>query len=412
MGTISSKNALDNTYLNLLPLDLKCSLISYINDARILLWLLSITKWQSSVHDCTRELKYEHHFLEIRDADLTVANALDFKSLQICEIPIITDTLQDLDNLATHPRLKEFLVTIPREFVSIDTKDFFNILDKIVNFFNILINRRGSILDMKIAIDQEFESNTQNIAPFFIHDLKWSWIWQISDVISNIRQEDITSIMRRLKAKTELLYMNGMFVIQPNYITNIMYNNLLTLLAGTDNLHTLIFSADVPQELANNFILLINLPNIRKIYMENVYNTITQIAFNTFITNNDIAVFKFTPNIIYNVTRPFVYLQYVVAADQSQTFPHILGLRPFAARPGPIKLIYPLDKSIVMTLLQFIPNIRTIGFYDDFEKYQDFINFIGSLLQRINKIHIFTVKDRKTYNALKARYGRRIVIKT
>ena len=402
MGTTQSKDSSNTLYFNLLPSDLLCLLISYIDEARIILWLLSVKSIENTVYRCTRELRYKRHINDISDANFNVEEVLQFKSLQICEIPIVIDRLDDLIHLSAHHTLKEFSVAVPKEIITDDLDTYFT---TVVQFFNRLIVNRGSILDMKIEMKQESESMRHNIALFFAPPLDTSFLF----AISTFTVDELYEEMSAAKSSFETVYINGMLEIQSTYLHLRSYDSFLTLLAYSGNLNAVVFNNDITQTHVNILPIFFTLPNIRKVYISSIHTNVTRLAFMIFFLNDNTDTLEFNINIIVkNFPAELRHTGYKFAAEISK---ELAGQFQYTPRDHPVNFIYPLDSTMLQPFLG-IPNLRSIGLYDDSKSYSDFVAYITPILQQVNKLYIFTSKDRGTYTNLKAQYGNRLIIKS
>jgi len=405
MGVTSSKQTLENTYLNLLPTDLFCPLLSYIEDGIIILWLVEINKLEKTVYNCTRVIRYAKRYKELSDLIFMIPDILRFKVLEICEIPIVSDSYNDFMNLSNHPTLLEYAVTIPQEL----TTDLNLVLNNIINYFRNLISKHGSILDMKIEIQNQSPNARPLVARFVPPEPQFSYLWSFATATFDQWMEALILVKT---INYLLLYMNGMLEINPMYLTLPHYNDFLTLLANSNNLHSLIFGSDVTADHVNNnnVMWFVNLPTLKNVYINSTNANVTRFTLLIFMTNSNVRKFEFNLDIIDKEPANIRRFTYKLAANISTTFSEMIAVVPYVMRNHPIHLIYPFDSTVIPTIQTF-PNIRTIGLYDNFKTYQELVNFITPVLQQIDKLYIFTTKERKYYENLKTQYGNRIRIK-
>ena len=403
MGTIASRDRFNNSYFALVPTELMCLIFSYINDVRVILWFLSVESLQNTVYNCTREIRYVRYGEDLEDVNFSVNETLEFKRLQICEVPIMADTQTDLIKLSTHPTLREFSVTIPKEVIQGHIQ---GILYSVIGFFDGLIKQRGSILDMKIEIKQESNATRLNIASFFLPaEPNSSWIWALSTITFTELYEAHMS-----KSRLSTLYKNGIVEIEPAFSKLPTYQHLFGLLDSTNNINGVIINKNINEE-PEQLNILFQLINLTTVYIYKTSRRSTIFGLSILLLNSMVDTLKFTTDIIIMSPSIERHVAYEAAANYSKAFERYMTIIQYVPRNGSIKFIYPLHSSTMPSLLQTIPNITHIGLYDDFIDIQQLDAFIYHELRQMHKIYIFTKKDRKFYQILKDNYGNKIIIK-
>src|SRR5581483_120616 len=104
------------SYLNALPADLKVELLKYISDIRDIIQFSELNVFNNLINDNIKVIDYgEAYKNDVKDITIDVADIQKFKSLTICQVPIVTSNISELFNVTEHINLREFSITIPKD---------------------------------------------------------------------------------------------------------------------------------------------------------------------------------------------------------------------------------------------------------------------------------------------------------
>ena len=405
MGAQSSKVS----YLAILPKELKCQLLSYMTDIRDISTVQTIDYLNFLVHSCIRHIDYgsKGYGNDVQDVIMSVDafSPLFFRSVTICQVPIVADDSNELPNLGKDSALREFVVTIPKgEIINSPAK----VLDNIAEMFYNFIQRRKSILDMKISIEQQHKFMPYNIPPFFPLSKKFLkppiLSFDYRALADSFSATQLTFSRGPYIRPFTLLYLNGNLLID-QYLTQLpAYQNFLKLLHDSGNLNAVTFMNPVPPLSTLDY-----LPLIETVYIVSAAYAAMNEAFKAFLRDQHITKLQLKNKLGYpnyvDKTDEKLYGYYLEFSRYV-----ITTMQQYVARNASVQLIYPFAIDVIDTVTQAIPNLNELGFYDNFKTLDELSAFIVNLLETIDVVHIFTVKPHNTYNSLLRQYPNRIII--
>ena len=391
------------SYIESLPTDLKSQLSLYITDIRDIHQLLCLPNFNGNIQKNVKTIDYGRGYRsDCQDVFTTIDTILQFKAVEICQVPIMATHSNELIKLAAHPTLKEFSVTIPKKEISEHTDD---VLNNVIKMFEAFIVNRRSIKDMKIFICPQFKFNVDNIAPFFnqhftskLDIIKHGNFHLIADAFST------TPIKNIYATPVVLIYKNASLLVDPYYPLVSGYEKLLNLLHESDNISSLIYAfAPISDQIPD---MIRQKVTLDKIYITGSILSLHYDAFRLLFSNTNITRLQYNMDVCWRMTPTEQNNHYSECLKLDMSL--VLGSTQFNARDKPVQIIYPFNLKNIASVFLSIPNIDEIGIYD----YIDIDNFIiDYLLEKVKVVHIFTMKpDTYTHNELLQRYSDRIVI--
>ena len=388
----------DRLYFDILPFDIKCQLIKYFTDLRNILALLTIESLANSIYACVTEIRYGAlgYSSDVSDISFDLNTILKFVKVEVCEVPIIVKEVSLLGSLGEHKTLTKFSVRIPNE------KDVDNINIAIYNMFDSFINNRQHILNMQVAIGPDFDNMDRNIAPFFNvkrAGLTSQLVFTPIQTLSSIYSATTTDYL-------DFRYTNGNVLLDSKLCDSIIHMNLLNLLDKSENIHGIILKNALSLEAMRHLSTLPSMPNIRHIYLDLIERKTTNQAFTFFISYPTLLKLEYLhAKMPSKITRSAQYFS-------GSMFSKVLSnsVQHYRPRYPMVSIIYPIDSTVIPTIIQNIPNINRLGLYDNFNTIQELTTFVGNMLQNIMVVHIFTRDNKEKYQQLIARYGDNVVI--
>jgi hypothetical protein len=385
------------SYLRSLPSDLKNELLFYITDIRNISQIPKLgifTNWHGNIKridygDCYND--------EVHDIVMTIDEILQFKWLTVCQIPITTNNSSELSRLAKHPTLREFSITIPKEEISSDVD---TVLMNILKMFEDFISNRGLITNMKIFICPHFHLNLDNVAPFFnqryksnAEFLRYGTLKVIADSFSR------TDVKTLCYTPVVMLYKNGSLQTDSYFPHVIGYERFLDLLYNSGNLSSLLYTSNISYDKVDSVIR--NYPLLNTIYLTGGNLVAHYNAFHLFCTNQHVTKIKYEPNIIE--TRNIDELKAHYGSCLLFDLLFVLQQTAVFHRNNSIHLVYPFNSNQlnkITNLLGIMSNIAEIGLYDNLETIGELDDLLTYLLERVSKVHIFTLKNEDVYRDL------------
>ena len=394
MGIVGSKDPINDLYLGLLPKELKCLLISYITDSRLIQWFLSLDSLRDITYNCAHEIDHDPLNRTTFSHDI-----FNFKMLKICKVPIIVESFEDLIELSTHPSLKQFSIGIPAYLIKNNLQ---NTLDTVTEFFDNLITQRKSILDYEIYFSQDGMSRPDLYPILTILDPATSYLESLK-----IKVTYIVPGLIDMENRLSFVYKKGALEIEPIFSMLPNYVNLFQKFAESNNVTSLIFNKNLTEDQINQMVYLHLLP-INKVYTYGIYGLAHLAAFVIFRQNINVKSFEYSTDIIKELDESSRQKAYRICSKHSVTFVQYLTSVFHAQRNSSVKFIYPISSVVINSFLQNIPNLSEVGMYDNIFMPEGRYQVITILLGQLNKIHIYGA-DQSNYEQLMAQYGDRIV---
>lgn len=390
------------SYLHTLPLDIKHELLYYVSDIHNILNLHKLNMFNDHMKYIKKIDYGDAYKYDVKDVVFTVNNILQFTSLEVCHVPIAVAGSKELCSLAQHPTLREFSVTIDKDEMSIEFSDVF---DNILDMIKTLIMKRKSINDMKIFICPQFKVNYENVAPFFNHQLDSAvdrLLYANFDLIKDAFST--TPIKTIYTTPVIFMYVQGNLLIDAYFSKLDSYRELLNLLHTSDNLSSLIYA--LPFTDTSNVDVIEK--KIDKLYITGAVINAHQNAFRLLLKNVNITKLEFKMDIICRVPERKMCYECCLGFD----IMNVLMQQPPALfmRKNPIQIIYPFHTGRLTYLFNVFPNINEIGFFDNLETYTELEDVIKDLLEKVDVVHIFTLKSLDYYDELLSRYSGLLVI--
>ena len=389
------------SYLNALPADLKVELLKYISDIRDIIQFSELNVFNNLINDNIKVIDYgEAYKNDVKDITIDVADIQKFKSLTICQVPIVTSNISELFNVTEHINLREFSITIPKDTFT----EMESILNVIIAMFDIFIKKRKSIKDMKIFICPRFNINCDNIGPFFHQQFE-----SIIDCLQYVLWDAVvdsfstTPVKVLLTTPIVILYNSGSLLIDPYYSRLSGYNRFFNLLYDSGNLSSLIYTFNGPYNEINS--LIANKPLLNTIYLSDAILDAHYDAFRLLFSNKNITKIQYIDSILASTEKKFLYESCLKFDFESTNYVY-----PVIGHDKPIQLIYPFNLKNIAWIKRNLPNVSEIGIYDYFDNNETFVNKVKYLLENFTVVHIFTYKNKRLYDDLLDTYPNIVVI--